>query len=64
VYAQDGARFRGQRGFEQTCVHAVGRRIDVHEDRPRADGNDGVGRGDEAVTDRHHIVAETHAEGA
>jgi hypothetical protein len=56
VHDQNRAGGAGERGLQQTRVHAIGRRIDVHEDGPGPYRDDRVGGRDEAVADRDHIV--------
>ena len=57
VHAEDGAGARGDGRFDQLRIDVEGQRVDVHEHRRRAAIADAVGRGDEGMADRDHLVA-------
>ena len=59
VHGQDGSGARGDPRLDLADVHQIGARIDIDEDRRRADHDDRFGSGEEGVRNRDDLIART-----
>src|SRR5215813_2767754 len=62
MHAQDGARARGDRVFDEGCVDVEGRRIDIDKDRLGAAISHRVGGGNKRMTDGNYFVPRANAD--